>query len=534
MKVRTQINVMILLLFVLLCFVINNTLNTKVVPYAELGWVVDFRYGICKRGFWGTLYHFFLNITDTPWNKEILEVHILIFHYIMVLTTVVLILSLFRQITLRFETKRFLLFFLFLFLISSFFLKNSFDLNGYSFDLLIFNIYLVVLLLIFYKKLMLASSLAVIGCIFNELACVFWIPIAFTYLVSVKFSKKSIYTYFLISLPFLCGFIIHALGFPAEKLPFFYESFSIKIPQESMDNIIKTFNDQYDVMNYISYRVNFLARHFVDLLFTFLILGVVTFVFLISSLFELFEHSRRFFILKLLFSVFTIFSPLILYFVAIDFWRFVGFVVMNGFLLNVSLILIMNQNAVVHDKDIQSRNSYLYKFWFLSGVLASLFSLFSPSLKSLGTLFNVVSPKTFYNIEGYSPFLFNPVVYDFDLLYEILSVVPLKINPNLRHQHISNVLCLSSGGRIYGKIQSYGKVRIDVVAHFSDKDPDKVKYIKIYDQIYEIHRDIKSSFFVDISRVQSKLFPIFLVVIEPSSYDWVISSVNVSETGTQD
>ncbi len=533
MKVKEQNNVMILLLFVLLCFVINNTLNTKVVAYAELGWVVDFRYGFCKRGFWGTLYHFFLDISDSPWNIEILQTHILFFHYTMVLVAVALILFLFKIFSARFEDKRFLIFYLFVFLVSSFFLKNSFDLNGYSFDLLIFNIYLIVLLLIFYQKLILASCMAAFGCLFNELACVFWVPVAFSFCFLFKPSRSCLSTYFGLVLPFFFGFITHSFGFPAEKLPLFYESFSIKIEPENMANIIKSFKDQYDIFNYILYRINFLSRHFFDLLFTFFVLGSVSLVFIVFSVVQLCEYDKHFNVLKFLLSVFIIFIPLTLFFVAIDFWRFAGFVVLNGFILNVVLIILSKNNINQIDYDRTSLLDYIKKSIFLLGGVLSSFSLFSPSLTSLGTWFSVVSPKTSINIVGTSSFVFYPLVYDFDLFYEMLSVVPINFNPKLRNQIFHNVYCHSSGGRIYGKLQPYGKVRIDVVANFNEDDPDKVKYIKIYDHVYEIQRDKQFSVLVDISRVQSKSFPIFVIVVEPSSFDWFISRVAVTDVDNE-
>lgn len=526
MKIKNQINIMILLLFVLICIVVNNTLNIKVVTYAEFGWVVDYRYGFCKRGFLGSIYHLFLNLTGTSWNKELLDYHILVFQFVMVCVSIVLILCLFKKLLISYINKRFYVFCLFVFLISSFYIKNVFDLN-YGLDILIFNVYLVILLLAMHKKWLVASGVAGIACLFHEQACVFWVPVVVTYFLFDP-SKKTWSTYFVFLSPFIIGLVIHLAGFPTDKIPIFYDDFSINVKSERMDNMMKTFKDQYDILNYVSYRSIFFSKHFFEILFSFFILGTIAFVYLSFCLLDIWYKSRNFYVIKWFLSALSIFSPFFLFFVAIDFWRFVGFIVFNGFLQSVLFVILSERKLLNLPDDNQLLLCMTKKYVCVVGLLLSSFSCFSPSLKSFGTLFNVFSPKTSINMAGSSPFVFYPMVFDFDLFYEFISVVPLNVHYSLLKQNVNNVYCYSSGGRVNGDILAPGKFRMDIDAHFHEKDPDEFKYVKIYDQIYVIKRNEKNSFVFDVSRVQSKLYPSFQIIVEPSSYDWILSKVDVN------
>ncbi len=525
-NVLSKSKVVLLLFVVVGAFIsLSNSLIVYLDIYSTFSWVIDYRFGFCKRGFLGTLYHIYLAITDSELTYRILERDVFISHLSLSFTSCLLLIILFIDVFKRIDDKFFVVG-LFSLLIGSFFIKNVYSLTGYL-DLWIYNIYLIILLLIVRKHITSAMVLACISCLFTELGCVFWCSVFIPFLLKNGFSKRSlIYT-----LPFFCGVLVHSAGVPTSHLIDFYRSFSFELNQSIQDGIDELFGKQYSLLNYIPERLTFISEYFGVLFISFLLLGFASLLNFTLGLtlidYKLLRLPKRIFVILLMF--FAVFAPLLLVLISIDYWRFVGFAVFSSFVFLVSFAFIpvfesKSQLCVPSfESMVRLRNGAL-----LCGICLSLFTLFLPPIRSFGTYFMAMTPTFFNYMGGDRGFVLTPFLIDNDLLFSSLAIFNNTHDIFQKKLEGSNIEASKFGNKYSaGSQQLYGKTRLVIEASFLPNDKDSKKIIEIYGLRFEIFNGKTNEFEFDLPSYLVGRYPALIIKFEPSSEDWVIKQFRI-------
>lgn len=508
--------------FVISAFLaLSNSLISYVDIYSTFNWVIDYRYGFCKRGMLGTIYHIYSYLAGIDLNYGILERDIFTAQVLLSLLSCVFLLILFIDSLKKLESK-FEVFCIFFFLVSSFFVKNVFSLTGYI-DLWIFNFFLVILILLARNFVYIPMVLACISCFFTELGCVFWWSVLAAYWIKCGFTKKSI----ALLTPLVVGFTIHSFGVPADHLIDFYKDFSFPLSQSIQDGISGLFSQQYDLKNYIPERFNFIQDNFKVVVLSFLVLGSISFIYFIHSLSFLNFRKQPLTnkILTVILSVSAVFGALLLNLVSIDFWRFVGFSVFAGFIFVCSCIFLSSES----EKNELLNTPTIFRTLVLSlGLVISCVTLILPPMRSFGTYFMVMTPTIFDYMGGERNFILEPFILENDLFYTVLGKFNFDNSRDLYlKQEYSDIECFSEGNKFSGTLQTYGKTRITLESGFDPDDPDEFKFIQIFDYRIQVPRDAVSEYVLDFPPSAVARFPRLIINIEPSSSSWTIKKLNI-------
>jgi hypothetical protein len=518
----SKVNFLLIVFFTILLFLaLSNSLVSYLDIYSTFNWVIDYRYGFCKRGMLGFLYHMYSYLVGTDLNYGILERDIFTAQVLLSLLSCVFLVVLFIDTLKKLESK-FEVFCIFVFLVSSFFVKNVFSLTGYI-DLWIFNFFLVILILLARNFVYSSMILACFSCFFTELGCVFWWSVLAAYWIKYGFTKKS----FALLIPLVVGFTIHSFGVPTDHLIEFYKEFSFSLNISIQEGINGLFSQQYDLKNYIPERLNFILSNFMVVLLSFLILGGISFIYFIHSLsfLKLGDQTLVNKILIVVLAVSAVFGTLLLNLVSIDFWRFVGFSIFSAFIFVCSFVFLSTEG----EKKELSCSLTFFKTVVLSlGLAISALTLILPPMRSFGTYFMVMTPTIFDYMGGGRSFILEPFIVDNDLFYTALGKFNFDNSHNLYlKQDYSDILCFSEGNKFPGSLQTYGKTKIIVESKFDPDDVDEFKFIQIFDYRIQVPRDAVSEYVLDFSPSVVAKYPRLIINIEPSSSSWIMKKIDI-------
>ncbi len=516
---------------------ICNSLMARPGVYATFNWVLDYRFGFCKRGFLGTVFHLFLDVLGLDWNFENLNKAICNSHIVVSLLVLISIIALYVKSSLRFQKYGYLFFYLFVTLICSFFIKDLFYLTGYlDVWISLFFVFILFALLKGFRNL--AVILGVVASLFTELSFVFWFPILISYTIIKGVNWQTL----ALSLPLISSVIVHLSGVPIKYVATFYSSFGDFSKFYAIDfdeflyNVYYLFANQYHLFDYIQTRVAFLLEKPFKILVSFLLLGGASLFISIIALRQIYTLKQSAFkrFLAVAAALVSMFSPLLLLLVATDFFRFAGFTVFSSFIFVYSFYVFAEDNTL---SDSILYTGLISKIGLSLGYVVSLLTLFMPPLTTQGTNYILFTEEAVANLEYSQPFVLKPVLLFKDSLYSFFAHFTHDDNQSFKHQVIfsenKSFVCSMKGASFIGETQSYGKTRVTIRTHFADSDPDSFKFIRIMNKRFRIDRNVEESFDFYISDVESMKFPSLIVLVEPSSADWLIDKFEVTNISTE-
>ncbi len=520
-------------IFIAISFLLalSNSLIVYLDYYSTFSWVLDYRFGFCKRGMLGFLYHSYLIMTGSEFDFETLQSSMFSAHILLSFISGILLLILFLQVLKKCSSQHeFGLFCIYFFLICSFFTKNIFSLTGYI-DLWIYNFFLIILLLLARNHLFSAIAVATASCFFTELSCVFWWSILVAYIIKRNLSKQSL----LLTIPLIAGVFIHSFRIPVDRLMDFYNDFSFPITNIIQEGMGELFNNQYNLQQYIPQRLGFLANRFGQIFGSLLILGGILFIYYTYSisLLSADKQSLSKKIVSIVLATSAVFGALALNLVAIDFWRFVGFAVFASFIFFNALLIIparqgnntQNKDPVLTDKKVR-----IFRTAILSlGIAISVITLFTPPLRGYGTYLVAMTPNIFDYMKDNKSFVLNPYIYDNNVFFNLLAKYNFGNKNEFDSQSYNDITGLQEGNKFAGTPQTYGKTKIVIESIFDETDPDEFKYIEIYDKTLQIPKNATSEYYLELEPYTVAKYPSLIVNIQPSSSSWRIKKFEISK-----
>ncbi len=494
---------------------INNSLALFVDDYSTFSWILDYRFGFCKRGFLGTCFKIVCALFDWPLNVYTLRKVMCVSHILMVIISFVGTSFLFFY-SIKKTKYQFLLFLIFLFLATSFFFKNLFFLTGYT-DIWIYNLYLFSLFFIAKRLFYISIIFSCIGCLFSELSCVFWFPITVAYFLNNRLDRNN----FAMFLPFVCGIGVHFSGIPYNYFKVFYDEFGLDI----LSSTTYLFEKQYDLVRFLERRLPFLIKCNFVIFCSIAFIGAINFVYFFLGLrfskFWLYPFWKGLFVFALV-SLSTL-GTLFLFILATDLWRIVGFSIFSAFLF-CFVFLLENKGCNISD----TFSGYNIFFSTL-GCLISAVTLFLPAVTTYGGITLPKTHTTFMYNEGDDYFLLHPLLLDTYSYYEILGKSAYSSYRFHDNNYITNVNCSMYGGRYVHMVQSYGKLTITIDADFDDMDPDQSKVIRIWDTQFIVKRGLTNVYEYDLSAAATVMYHPITVWVLPSSHDWKLRSIKIEK-----
>ena len=528
-----KINKLSLTIFVVVLIVsVMNSLMLRAGIYSYFNWVIDYSYGFCKRGFLGTAFHLILEIFDCEWNFKNLNFAVFVSHIVLTLSSSVTLFLIFIYMLSKYQKLKAFLTFLFVTLLSSIFIRNLFYLTGYL-DIWIVQLLLIAFVFFIAKKYNAMIITIVVANLFSELACVLYLPIAFSIFVSkgIKFSLG------LSLIPFVTAFLVHLSGIPVEHASEFFARFGdfTQFQKKHFDDflfsIYSLFRNQYDLFDYITTRLTFIYNNFVSMMLGFCVLGFVIvsyFCFVGKIIFRL-DVSTYFKFFYLFCTFFCIFSPLCLLLVATDFYRFIGFSVFAGFICILSLIIEFDGRIELFESMFSLKSKVLVPLT----VVFSCFTFILPPLTTSGPNYVLFTEETLANVERSNSFVFKPLFYSGDLLYSFFAHLSYDHENSFTQQTIieprDTMLCSRNGDYRVGDSQSYGKTRLLLKSSFDDDDPDQYKYVWLYDKKFRVEKNFMNEYEFYISPSLSMKYPATVLLAEPSSSDWSIEFLQLQK-----
>ena len=359
-------NVCLFFLALVMIIACINAVDVTLDNYGKFSWYLDYSEGFLKRALPGQLLRLYYFTTNQPFTYKFVNESIQTIHIIFVVLFLCMLVSYYFLLVRKYEDKLPIISLLFGFLLSSYFVKEIFELTGYL-DIIVSTLTLVSYILYQNKSYLLSVIIISVSCFVSEISMFFWLPVIAVNIFIINASKPKI---FLLLIPILVALSIHFLSCVPESLPKMY--INSDMSQGIIRYINKLFTEQRDIPSLIKDRFTIISQNIINVIIGFFYLSSVSICFYLISIERIskfqFKSRMRKVLAIVIFSICS-FAPSFLILLAVDFWRLIYFSVFSSFLV---LTLI---GTSINDFSVSAK---FLKFILLVSFVISTFTLFSP------------------------------------------------------------------------------------------------------------------------------------------------------------